>query len=310
MPIARLKAAKVSRFGSDGLGTARPCSDDPKQSDGKDRNEGSRSIDQGGQPVCHVQVEAAATPDRSSGLGDKQGQTVERVRHACQAFGCLIGEQASRWRLDLQGDQPVDPRLADSMQTSRVRGPGHRVWLVLQGYQPSRKALQNGPRLCPGLVIGQPDKMIGDRTPARESGEQTVHRFLQHRRVIANLRRFADRLVDGGIEGNDTADEVAPNGLRIGLAGPCCLQCSSELGHDSGGKACEQRGQLTAGVAAIGPGENNAGGDDADADLGDAANGERESLSVQAAGGTKLIAGNDHGRIPGQGGRVRRVVLQ
>jgi hypothetical protein len=107
--------------------TARPCSDDPEQSDGKDRNEGSRSIDQGRQPVCYVQVKAVATPDRSSGLGDKQGQTVERVRHACQAFGCLIGEQALRWRLDLQGDQPVDSRLADSMQTSRVRRPGRRA---------------------------------------------------------------------------------------------------------------------------------------------------------------------------------------
>src|ERR1700757_2920929 len=112
---------------------------------------------------------------------------------------------------------------------------------------------------------------------------------------MANLRRFADRLIDGGIEGNDTADEVAPNGLRIGLVEPRCLQCSSELGHDSGGKTCEPRGQLVAGAAKIGPSENNAGRDDADADLGDAGDGEREGLSVQASGGTKLIAGNDQG---------------
>jgi hypothetical protein len=86
-----------------------------------------------------------------------------------------------------------------------------------------------------------------------------------------------------------------------------------EFGRYAAGRRAERgqgNGQLTAGVAEIGPGENNAGGDDADADLGDAGDGEREGLSVQAAGGTKLIAGNDHGRIPGQSGRIRRVVLQ
>ena len=139
----------------DGLGAVRPGGHDPEPSDGKDCNEGSPCTDQGGQPICYVQAKAAATQDRLSGLGDKQG-----------AFGCLIGEQALRRRLDLQGDQPVDPRLAHRMQINRVRRPGCRIWRVRQGYQPWRKALQNDSCLCFGLVIGQPDKMIGDRTPA------------------------------------------------------------------------------------------------------------------------------------------------
>jgi hypothetical protein len=40
--------------------------------------------------------------------------------------------------------------------------------------------------------------------------------LLQYWRVIANLRRFPQRLVDNGIEGNTTPDEVAPKRLRVG----------------------------------------------------------------------------------------------
>jgi len=44
---------------------------DPEKGDGKDRNEGSPSIDQKAGSHLYVQAKAAATEDKSSGLGDK-----------------------------------------------------------------------------------------------------------------------------------------------------------------------------------------------------------------------------------------------
>ena len=72
----------------------------------------------------------------------------------------------------------------------------------------------------------------------------------------------------------------------------------------------ERRGQSASGTPEIGYRENDAGSDDADANLADPIDSEHEGVPVRAAGLTEFVVRDDRGRITGQRRRVRGKILQ
>ena len=75
-------------------------------------------------------------------------------------------------------------------------------------------AEQRPPPAEPGRA-GRLAQVNRHRAPARQSGEQTVDGRLQHRRVIAQLRGLAERLVDHRVERDDAPDELASHRLGV-----------------------------------------------------------------------------------------------
>jgi hypothetical protein len=119
--------------------------------------------------------------------GDKQSQTVERIRHARQHLCRLVGEQAQRRRINRQ---------SINRRTAASHGRRERL-----GRRSSASA-----RHC------RPDQVVGHRSPAGQGSEQAVHRPLQYRRMIAQAARIL-RSIDR-IESSDPAAELALNRCR------------------------------------------------------------------------------------------------
>ena len=199
-----------------GIGAVRPCGHDPEQCNGDDGDKRAACIDQSRKPIGHAEPDPATAYDRSSGIGDKQSQPVEDMRNAGQHLSGLVRQQTQRWHAGGQSDQPA--RTAAS-QTRR---------------RPTGSAIQRPARPAPGAIAAVAARFAGRRpppaepldadrpsqahrhcAPAGQSGEQSVHRSLQHRRVIAQLGRLAERLVDDRVEGDDAPHELAPNLLRL-----------------------------------------------------------------------------------------------
>ena len=119
---------------------------------------------------------------------------------------------------------------------------------------------------------------VGDRAPAGQRREQPVHRVLQDWRMVANFRRFPERLVDHRIEGNDATNEFATNRHRVVEFASHGRQCADNAGGDPRRQVSEPRGEPALGAAKIGAGENDTGADDADADLAGPGNGKPEGI--------------------------------
>jgi len=86
-----------------GQGAARPTSDDPEQRNGADHGESPCGADQGRHAIGHEKktVPAAARNSFLCGLGDKQGEAVERLRDAGEGLARLVGKQPQRGGGDL-----------------------------------------------------------------------------------------------------------------------------------------------------------------------------------------------------------------
>lgn len=101
------------------------------------------------------------------------------------------------------GDQGPHRCFADLLQAYRVGHPAGRLGGVRRRSQLLRNAAEDDLRLFPGLVTRSPRKVCRQPAPAGQSGEQSVHGPLQHRRAIAQLGGLCDRLVDDRIERRD-----------------------------------------------------------------------------------------------------------
>jgi hypothetical protein len=62
--------------------------------------------------------------------------------------------------------------------------------------------------------------MHGHRAPARQSHEQAIDGCLQHRRVIAQLRRLAESIVDHRVERDHSPEEFPTHPLSALEIGP------------------------------------------------------------------------------------------
>ena len=87
------------------------------------------------------------------------------------------------------------------------------------------------------LVSAPPHEVIGHRAPAGKRREQAVHRALQHRRVIADLRRLAERLVDNG--------QAVKNGQPLMRIDPADLRLAARA-HEEAVAAATARARQTA----------------------------------------------------------------
>jgi hypothetical protein len=146
--------------------------------------------------------------------------------------------------------------------------------------------------------------------PARQSREQSINGRLQHGRVIAKSRRLAEGLVDHRVERDDSPGEFPSHRLSVGEIGSGHRQRAGEPVADFGRESGEQRRQSPPRATKIGTGENDAGADDADADLAGAEDRKHEGFAVRAAGRAELVARDDRRRIAGQRRRVSREVAQ
>ena len=81
---------------------------------------------------------------------------------------------------------------------------------------------------CRASSSGSRARCVATAAPAVQRGEQSVDGPLQHRRMIAELGGFSDRLVDDRIERDDPPDELASNRLRVrqcpARPAPACRQ--------------------------------------------------------------------------------------
>ena len=243
-------------------------------------------------------------------IGDEQREPVERLRHAGQHLGGLIGEQPQRWRAGRQVDQRPHRRLTDPAQADGVGDPAGRLTVLRRRAQLLRHAAQDRRRLVPIALVRQPCEVHRDRAPARQSGEQAVHGPLQHRRMIAELGGLPDRLVDHRIERDDPPDELASDRLRLRQAWPGQRQGAGKSARDFGRQAREQRGQPALGAAEIGPGEDDAGAHDADADLARAGDRQHEDVRIWASGRAERVGGDDRRGVAGERRRIGGEVAQ
>ena len=118
--------------------------------------------------------------------------------------------------------------------------------------------------------------------------------------MVPELGGLADRLVDHRVERNDTPDELAPHWLRLRKLGSRQRQSTSEPAGNFGGEGGEQGGQPALRATEIGSRQHDAGGDDANADLGAADDGEHKGVAVCAPEIPELAARDDCRRDPGK----------
>ena len=307
---ARREQQDPDRGEGDGQRAVWPCRHDPEQLGDADRHQGAPGIDPGRQPVGHAQPDAAMPLERAAPAGDQQGQPLQRLRRARHCPSALVGEQPQRRRAGGQGDQRPRRRLADPLQTGGVGHPAGRRGAVRRPSQLLRNPAQHGLRLAPGRLIRQRREVDRHAAPAGHGGEQSVHRALQHRRVVAEIGGLADRLVDDRIERRGPPDERASDRLRVRQARAGLRQGAREAAHDLGRQRREQRREAARRAAEIGPGEDDPGAHDADADFARAVDRDQEDLPVGAAGRAERAGGDDRGRVAGERRRVGREVAQ
>src|SRR5271170_5540852 len=128
--------------------------------------------------------------------------------------------------------------------------------------------------------------------------------------MVTKLRRFADRLVYGGIERNDPPDELASNRLRIRPLRTACRQRARKSTYDFRGQGCQLQSQSTPRAAEISQSENNSSTDNPDADRARPVNGQHESLRARTTRGSKLVTRYDGGCITCERGRVGGEIAQ
>ena len=118
--------------------------------------------------------------------------------------------------------------------------------------------------------------------------------------MIAQLRRFPDRLVNDRVERDDAADEFPSNPLDVVKIGSGDRQRVDKSVSNPGRSGREQPSQAPRRVAEIGGGEEDAGANDANDDLASAANGEQEGgICIDPASGAEQVAAYDRCRLAG-----------
>src|SRR6516162_846576 len=118
--------------------------------------------------------------------------------------------------------------------------------------------------------------------------------------MIAQLRRFPDRLVDDRVEGDDAADELPSYSLGVVEIGSGQPQRAGKSAGNLGRGGREQRSQAPRGVAEIGGGEYHSGTNDADDDLAPSTDGQQESgIRIHPAGSAEQAASDDCRRVAG-----------
>src|SRR5580700_2600108 len=96
------------------------------------------------------------------------------------------------------------------------------------------------------------------------------------------LGALADRLVDHRVERDDTPDELLPHWLCLRKFRASQRQSTGEPVGNFGGEGGEQGGQPALRTTEIGSRQHDAGGDDANADLGAADYGEYKDFAAGA----------------------------
>jgi hypothetical protein len=134
-----------------------------------------------------AEPKARATP-RPCGIGDKQSQTVERIRHAPLALGPPCRPMRSDGISTGRAISRAAPRRAE--ERGWVGDPARRLATFQERPQP-RPCTMSGAS-CPAGSCGSRTRVVGHRSPA---SEQAVHRPLQYRRMIAQARGFSDRSI-------------------------------------------------------------------------------------------------------------------
>ena len=115
--------------------------------------------------------------------------------------------------------------------------------------------------------------------------------------MVANFRRFPERLVDHRIKGNDVTNERATNRHRVVEFASPGRQCADNACDDPRRQISEPRGKSALGAAKIGARENDTGADDADADLAGPGDGDPERIvGIDAANLADQVAGYDRHR--------------
>ena len=102
--------------------------------------------------------------------------------------------------------------------------------------------------------------------------------------MVPELGGLAKRFIDDRVECNDAPDKFTACRLRIREFRSGQRQCAGKSAGDLGGNGCEQCGQPATCATEIGCKEHDAGGDDANADLGAADDGEDKNFAVCATG--------------------------
>ncbi len=273
-----MMAAKVI-----GARAIRPCGNDPEQLSGADHDEGAPGIDQRRKPIGYA--EAAAAAPRSTGWA---GSATSK---ASPLSACEMPASASAvWSASSRSDGAA-AGMATSLPHRCVTGLelGASDRRSSASARPARAAREVPPAPVPAPrppLAGRsapaiaPAQRAAVRQPARAATNPS-RRLLQHRGVVAQLRGFAERLVDDRVERDDPADELAPDRLGVLEFGSGSDQCAGEPAGDLGRNGGEQRGKPAPGAAEIRYGEDDAGADDADADLAGAVDGEHEGLPVR-----------------------------
>src|SRR5271156_2022181 len=128
--------------------------------------------------------------------------------------------------------------------------------------------------------------------------------------MVTKLRRFADRLVYGGIERNDAPDELASKRLRIRPLWTTCRQRARKSPRDFRRQGCQLQSQSTPRAAEISQSENNSSTDNPNADSARTVNRQHECLRVRATRGSKLVTRYDGGCVACERGRVGSEIAQ
>src|SRR5580692_8320937 len=128
--------------------------------------------------------------------------------------------------------------------------------------------------------------------------------------MVAKLRRFADRLVYGGIERSDPADELASKRLRIRPLRTTYRQRARKSAYNFRRQGCQLQSQSTPCAAEISQSENNSRTDNPNADIARTRNGQHERLRVRATRGSKLVTCDDGGCVACERGRVGSEITQ
>jgi hypothetical protein len=118
--------------------------------------------------------------------------------------------------------------------------------------------------------------------------------------MVPELGGLAKRFVDDRVESDDSPDKFTACRLCIREFGSGQRQRAAKSTRNFGGNGGEQCRQPATCVTEIGSKEHDAGGDDANADLGASDYGEHEDFAVCAPGCPELTARDDCRRDPGK----------
>jgi hypothetical protein len=129
--------------------------------------------------------------------------------------------------------------------------------------------------------------------------------------MVAQARGLPERFINDRIERDDPTGEFAARRLRVEVLSPGRRQFADETTYDSGREIRELRREPARSAAEIAQPENDAGADDADADLARPGHGEQKSgVCIDPADSAEEFGRDDRHRVSGQCGRIGREVAQ